>query len=156
MYIRQAKKAGWIILVVLLAIQLIRPARNISGQVLPTDIKNIITVPLNVQVLLQTSCYDCHSNHTNYPWYANLQPVGWLLNNHVQNGKKQLNFSDFGSYSTRRQLSKLKAIGSQVQDGEMPLLSYTWMHSNAKLRKEDKILIINWARQAMNSISVKN
>lgn len=156
MYIRQAKNAGWVTLVILLAVQLIRPARNSSGQVLPTDIKNTITVPVNIQALLQTSCYDCHSNHTNYPWYANLQPVGWLLNNHVQNGKEQLNFSDFGSYSIRRQLSKLKAIGSQVQDGEMPLLSYTWMHANAKLRKEDKILLITWVRQAIDNISLKN
>jgi hypothetical protein len=70
------KKIGLIILVVLTGIQFIQPARNENGQALPSDISRIILIPSNVQLILQTACYDCHSNHTNYPWYTYVQPIG--------------------------------------------------------------------------------
>lgn len=147
------KKTGLLILTVLVIIQFLQPARNKSGQVLPTDISKIISVPPPVESILQTACYDCHTNNTLYPWYAYIQPIGWLLNRHIKKGKAELNFSEFGSYSVRRQQSKLKSIASQVSDNEMPLSSYTWIHKNARLSKEDKILIINWANQAKETIN---
>lgn len=147
---------GLALLIVFVAIQFIQPARNKSGQVLPSDISKIISVPLPVVSLLTKACYDCHSNHTSYPWYTYVQPVGWLLNNHIQNGKAGLNFSEFGSYSIRRQQSKLKSIASQVNDDAMPLSSYTWVHKNAKLSKKDKNLIIDWATKAKDSIAIRN
>ena len=107
-------------------------------------------------LLLVASCYDCHSNTTYYPWYANLQPVGWILNRHIQKGKIELNFSDFGSYSSRRQQSKLKSIASQVNDNTMPLPSYTWLHKKAKLSKEAKALISNWAMKSIETIATEN
>lgn len=151
-----AKKIGWGILVGGIIIQFIQPARNRSGQVLPSDISNGFHIPVKVQSLLKTACYDCHSNNTYYPWYANLQPIGLLLNNHIQKGKKELNFSEFGSYSRRRQQSKLKSIASQMNDGAMPLSSYTWMHKNAKLSIENKALIIDWANKTKDSITNRN
>lgn len=151
-----AKKIGWGIVVAGIAIQFIRPARNSSGQVLPTDIGHCFPIPENVQALLKTACYDCHSNNTAYPWYANAQPISWLLSNHIQKGKKELNFSEFGTYSQRRQQSKLKSIASQVNDGAMPLSSYTWMHKNAKLSIENKALIIDWANKTKDSLANRN
>lgn len=146
------KKIGLIILVVLTGIQFIQPARNENGQALPSDISRIILIPSNVQLILQTACYDCHSNHTNYPWYTYVQPIGWMLNNHIKDGKKELNFSEFGSYSRRRQLSKLKSIVSQVKDDEMPLASYAMLHRKARLTKEQKALITDWTQNAKDSL----
>ena len=146
------KKIGLGVLIVLTGIQFIKPARNENGQASPSDISTTISTPSNVQLILQTACYDCHSNHTNYPWYTYVQPIGWMLNNHIKDGKKELNFSEFGSYSRRRQLSKLKSIASQVKDDEMPLASYTMLHKNARLTKEQKALIIDWAQNAKDNL----
>ena len=153
---RFTRKIGLALLIVFVAIQFVQPARNQNGQALPTDISKTISVPLPVASLVRAACYDCHSNHTSYPWYTYVQPIGWLLNNHIQKGKAELNFSEFGSYTIRRQQSKLKSIASQVKDDEMPLSSYTWMHKNAKLSKEDKALIIDWAIKAKDSIVQRN
>ncbi|HEY5462148.1 MAG TPA: heme-binding domain-containing protein [Hanamia sp.] len=150
------KKILLVLLIVFIAIQFIQPAWNTNGQVLPTDISKTVYVPQNVQSLLQIACYDCHSNNTIYPWYAYMQPIGWILANHIKNGKKELNFSDFGSYSIRKQQSKLKAIADQIKDGEMPPCSYTIIHKNARLSKEQKALIVDWAEKAQDSLSQKN
>ncbi len=146
------KKIVMMLIVILIAVQLIQPARNEDRQVVSTDISKTVFVPANVQTVLQAACYDCHSNHTHYPWYTYVQPVGWILNNHIKNGKRELNFSDFSSYSKRRQESKFKSIASQVHDGAMPLYSYTIMHKNARLTKEEKYLIISWAQHNNDSL----
>ncbi|KEQ30434.1 cytochrome C [Pedobacter antarcticus 4BY] len=144
----RTKKILLVILILFIGIQLIHPVRNISGQVSLNDISKTISIPENVRPLLRTACYDCHSDNTDYPWYATIQPVGWFLASHIKDGKKELNFSEFGSYSTRRQKSKLKSIASQINDGEMPLSSYTFIHRNAKLSKEQKAAIMDWAVKA--------
>ena len=149
------KKIGLTVLILLIGIQFIQPARNENGQALPTDISKTVFIPGNVKSLLQTACNDCHSNNTNYPWYTYVQPMGWIMNNHIQDGKKELNFSEFGSYSGRRQQSKLKSIASQVKDDEMPMASYLLMHKNARLTKEQKTLIIDWALNAKDSLEQK-
>jgi len=140
------KKILLVLLIALIVMQFIQPARNQSGQVLPTDMATMYKMPYTLQAILRTACYDCHSNNTNYPWYTYVQPVGWMLANHIRHGKEELNFSEFGSYSQRRQRSKLKSIGSQVKDDEMPLYSYTIMHKNARLSEEQKQLIIDWTQ----------
>lgn len=150
------KKILLVILILLIGIQFIQPAHNKSGQVLPTDMATLYKMPDDVQAVLKTACYDCHSNNTNYPWYTYVQPVGWLLANHVRNGKKELNFSEFGSYTARRQQSKLKSIANQVKDGDMPLSSYTIMHENARLTKTQKRLIIDWTQKIKDSLEQNN
>jgi hypothetical protein len=150
------KKILLVLLVVFIAIQFVQPARNTSGQVLPTDISKTVSLPENVHTILQTACYDCHSNNTRYPWYNYVQPVAWILANHIKHGKKDLNFNEFGSYPARRQQSKLKAIADQVRDGEMPLYSYTIIHKKARLTKEEKSVIIQWAQNEMDSLEKIN
>ena len=150
------KKIFIVLLIIFFAIQFIQPARNTNGHSLPTDISKVVSVPENVQSLLKVACYDCHSNHTNYPWYTYLQPVGWILHNHIVNGKEELNFNAFGSYSKRRQQSKLKDIADQVRDDEMPLSSYRLMHKQAMLNKDEKASIIDWAQNAKDSLSKIN
>lgn len=144
------------LLIAIIAIEFIQPARNKSGQVLPTDISKIYDVPENVQAILKRSCYDCHSNNTVYPWYSNIQPAGWWLASHIKRGKEELNFSEFGSYSNRKQRSKLFSISKSVEDGTMPFRSYTLIHTNSKLFKDDKAVIINWASKTKDSLSLKN
>jgi len=97
-------------------------------------------------------CYDCHSNNTVYPWYNKIQPISYLMENHIKEGKKELNFSNFGTYSKRKQKSKLKAIYNQIKDNEMPLWSYTLIHRNAKLFNKDKALIKKWATLLLDSL----
>ena len=142
--------------ILFIAIQFIRPARNESEQVLSSDISKTLTVPDSVQVILKNACYDCHSNNTKYPWYVNIQPTGWLMAKHINQAKVELNFSEFGSYSSRRQISKLNGIGNSIKDNIMPLSSYKLMHKNAQLSTKGKILLINWAQHSRDSLSVKN
>ncbi len=143
------------VLIAFIAIQFIQPARNQNGQVLTTDIIRTFIVPDSVLNIFKTSCYDCHSNNTRYPWYANVQPMAWLLADHIKNGKADLNFDEFGSYPKRRQLSKLKSIAGSVKDGSMPIASYTWMHRDAKLSAQKRTLIIEWATRTRDSLELK-
>lgn len=144
-----------LLLLVFIAIQFIRPVKNMNSEAKPAAIEKFISVPSNVQNILGRSCYDCHSNNTRYPWYASVQPVAWFLNSHVIKGKAELNFDEFGNYSKRRQLSKLKSIISQVKDGEMPLRSYIWIHKDAKLSVADEALVTDWATKAIASFKAR-
>ena len=132
------KKFLFILFIILIAIQFIRPAKNLSHNLLPTDIAHVYPVPQNVSVILKKACSDCHSNNTVYPGYAQIQPVGWWLNNHIREGKRELNLSEFGSYTIARQYKKLDDMADQVNKGEMPLSSYTLIHTNARLNDTEK------------------
>ena len=149
----RAKKILLALLLVFIAMQFIRPARNSSNTVQPADMITHFNVPANVAGILKTSCYDCHSNNTRYPWYANVQPMGWFLADHIKDGKEELNFNEFTTYSKRRQLSKLKSIQNSIKDGSMPLSSYTLMHSDAKLSEDRKALLIQWTAKVIDSLS---
>lgn len=137
-------------------IQFVQPVRNESGQVLDKDISKSIVVPVSVQIILTKSCYDCHSNNTHYPWYAKIQPGAWFMDSHIRNGKEKLNFSEFGTYSKRRQESKLDGIGRQIKDGNMPLPSYLLLHRNAVLSRLEKEALTLWANSSKDSLSSKN
>jgi len=138
------------------AIQFVQPSHNKSDKVLSTDVLQTFVVSDSVHVILKNACYDCHSNNTNYPWYANIQPMGWLITKHIKKGKEELNFSEFGSYTPRRQLSKMSGIANSIKDDIMPLLSYKLMHKNAQLGAKEKVLLINWVQQSKDSLSAKN
>ncbi len=130
-----------------------RPKKNLSALASTVSIDKLYTVPDSVLHILKVACYDCHSNNTYYPWYRNLQPVSLFLNDHITKGKKELNFDEFGNYSSRRQKSKLKSIASQIKDNEMPLTSYKLMHGEADLSKEEKQLLIDWANSIKQSLN---
>jgi len=117
-----------------------------------TDFMKVYDVPTEVSVILKTSCYDCHSNNTEYPWYDKVQPVAWFLESHIEEGKSELNFSEWKNYSNRRKKSKLKSIGSQIRKDKMPLSSYTFIHGDAKLSESKKELIIKWIDKLRDSL----
>ncbi|MDX1760532.1 heme-binding domain-containing protein [Salinimicrobium sp. TIG7-5_MAKvit] len=138
------KIIGLVLLVAFVGIQFIPTNRNQADYISKSDFTEVYEVPENINTILQTSCYDCHSNNTNYPWYNKIQPFTWYLNDHIEKGKADLNFSEFGEYSSRRQRSKLRSISSQVKDGEMPLQSYTLVHWDAKLSDKEKEEFTVW------------
>lgn len=131
-----------------------QPARNKNGQVLATDITRLFNVPPTVKSILETACYDCHSNNTHYPWYAHIQPGGWWLAKHIRDGKDEINFSEFGSYSSRRQASKLRSIENSINDGTMPLYSYTLLHKDGRLTNDQKAQIIAWVNELKDSLTM--
>lgn len=142
---RIIRKIAWTIVIIFLLIQCYQPARNIShGQYFPSDFTVVYKVPKNIETTFRTSCYDCHSDNTNYPWYSYIQPIRFFQDRHITKGKKDLNFNEFGNYSSRKQRSKLEAISKQIQSDEMPLSSYTLIHKNAILSTTQKEEIINW------------
>lgn len=149
------KRAFQILIVVLIVIQFIRPEKNIAEGISNNDISKIYPVPENVQAILKTSCYDCHSNNTVYPWYSKIQPVAWWLNNHIVEGKRELNFSEFASYRIGRQYRKLDEINKEVKEDAMPLNSYLWIHKNAKLDEQQKLTVANWVTALRDSIKAK-
>jgi hypothetical protein len=149
-----AKKILLAVGIVLIIIQFIQPAHNTSVQILATDISKTVSISDSVKTLLKITCYDCHSNNTTYPWYSNIQPMGWLMAYHIKQAKSQLNFSEFSTYSQRRQLSKLDGIANSIKDDIMPLKSYKIMHKSAQLSPDEKLLLINWAQKIIDSLSI--
>jgi len=145
------KKIMVVVLVALVGVQFFPAKRNQNKTILSSDFTKIYDVPEKIQTILKTSCYDCHSNYTNYPWYNKIQPIAWLLQNHINKGKTELNFSEFGIYSKRRQKNKLKAIINQIKDDEMPIASYTFIHKSANLSKTEKLELLTWMKELKNS-----
>ena len=141
-----------VLLVAFVGIQFIPTTRNQSNMVPETDFMLVNNVPENIQNKLQVSCYDCHSNNTQYPWYNKVQPVAWFLEDHIKEGKAELNFNEWDSLSTRRKTSKLRSIIKQIENGEMPLDSYTFIHRDAKFSEAEAEEIINWVTQLKNSL----
>ena len=148
--VKWLKVIGLVLLVVLVGLQFFPTGSNQSTTVPSTDFVKTYKVPEQVVQMLHTSCYNCHSNNTNYPWYSRVQPVAWFLENHINKGKEKLNFSEFGSYSGRRQQSKLTSMISQVEDDEMPLASYTFIHRGARLSAVDKEKLVDFLKTLKN------
>ncbi len=146
-------KTGLIALATILVLgQFIRPEKNLSADI-NNDITKAFIVPDSIQNILKTSCYDCHSNKTVYPWYAEVQPVAWWLSDHVGEGKREVNFNEFASYKPRRQFKKFTEIIEQEEEDEMPLKSYTIIHRNAVMSPEKKAQLIAWAQAMKDTMS---
>jgi Haem-binding domain len=149
------KRLFFILLIAFVVLQFFRPKKNISEGISKNDITTKYAVPADVMASLQTSCYDCHSNNTKYPWYSNIQPVAWWLSNHVEDGKRHFNFSEFASYRIGKQYRKLDEVNGEIEEGGMPLSSYTLIHGDAKLSATQKISIANWVNVLRDSIKAQ-
>ena len=139
----------------LVAIQFVRPARNAGPASSPDDLTVKHPVPADVRRTLEQACYDCHSNTTHYPWYAAVQPMAWWIDYHVRGGKRHLNFSQFGAYPAKNASHKLGAVVEEVRQGDMPLPSYTWLHPEARLTAEQKKQLTAWADALRDQIAPK-
>ena len=136
----------------LVVIQFFPIILNESDYVPQSDFMVENQVPATIKNRLQVSCYDCHSNNTDYPWYSKIQPAAWFLEDHIQEGKDELNFNEWATYSDRRKNSKLRSIISQIEEDKMPLDSYTLIHRDAILSDEDKRMIIDYMTALKDSL----
>ena len=143
------------VLIVLILIQFIKPGGNYGNAFGRNDFTHEIQVPDSILKILKNSCFDCHSNHTNYPWYAQTNPVYWWLNHHITEGKRELNFTEFATYTSKQKDKKLAEIAEQVEEHEMPLPSYTWVHTDAKLNGQEIKSLAAWAKTSRKTIGYK-
>jgi hypothetical protein len=149
------KVLGIILLVVMVVIQFFHPAKNIAATPSSHHISKLYVVQANVEQILVKSCYDCHSNTTKYPWYSNIQPIHWWLDDHIKDGKKHLNFDEFTTYRVARQYKKLEECIEEIKEGEMPLENYCYIHKTAVLTTNEKEALISWNESIRDSIKAK-
>lgn len=148
------KKTLLALAVILIIIQFFRPKKNDSGDT-TRSISTLYTVPPHVDSILRKACYDCHSNKTRYPWYAYVQPVGWWLAGHIRDGKRHLNFDEFAGARIARQYQRLEDCRKEVEEGDMPLGSYTIIHHDARLTDTEKEDLTSWFQQVRDEIKAK-
>ncbi len=141
---------------VLVIIQFFRPEKNLSNDQ-THHISTKYEVPAEVATILEAACNDCHSNKTEYPWYAEVQPSAWWLASHVNGGKKHLNFSDFTSRKIAIQNHKFEEIVEMVENKEMPMASYTYfgLHSEANLTDAQRQALVSWAKMQMDALKTQ-
>jgi hypothetical protein len=147
------KKIGIGLATLLVVIQFIRPAENNSNDE-TQSISTKYNVPKEVESILKTACYNCHSNKSEYPWYAKIQPVLWWLDHHIDEGKREINFSAFTARRIAIQNKKFKEIAEQVETKEMPLPSYTFagLHPEANLTEAQRQTLIQWAKAQIDTL----
>lgn len=132
------------LLVVVVVMQLYRPHKNDKEEEVADDFLELTNAPEDIAVLFKNSCYDCHSNHTNYEWYDNIAPISWWIDNTVAKGKVAINFSEWEHTAPQKRLSFLSASVFDIKTDKMPTALYIKMHPSAKLSIEDKETILIW------------
>jgi hypothetical protein len=139
-----AKPLGVFLVVVLIGIQMIPNQRNSYTETNLEDFIITYDAPEEVESLLRPACYDCHSNQTNYPWYSSVQPIGLMLQNHINDGIDELNLSEFGQLSSRKRRMKIKSMVKEIEKGTMPLKSYKVLHPRLTFNEDEKMTIIDF------------
>ena len=140
------KKIIWAVLLLIIIVpQFIPIEKPENNNDVSNDLIEANEIPKNIAKILKTSCYDCHSNQTVYPWYSNVAPVSWLVIRDVKEGRKELNFSDWETIDKMDKAKLLDDISEEVEDEEMPMPIYFITHSNAKMSDSDRKAIIDWA-----------
>ncbi len=130
--------------IIFILIQFIRIDKTNPDYDLKNDFINIKNPPKEIAVMIQTSCYDCHSNQSKYPWYANVAPVSWFLKNHINEARDYFNFSEWNSLSAKDKKHILEECAEEVEEGEMPMKTYLLMHSKAKLSAKQRSILVNF------------
>ncbi|QOD60235.1 heme-binding domain-containing protein [Polaribacter haliotis] len=141
------KKVLVFLLIVLVISQFFGPEKNDGDLASVSTFLQETNPPEDVKKILETTCFDCHSNKTTYPWYNNITPVNYWLEDHIKNGKKHLNFSKWSEYSLKRKEHKMDELHEEVEKGEMPLESYTYTHSDADLTPEQIATVVAWGKK---------
>jgi len=142
------RKTLTVVFVAFVAIQFIRPAKpSVEQHNTNLDLFAHRQPPEHVRQIITSACYDCHSNQTHYPWYAQIQPAAWFLQKHIDDGKRALNFSEFGKLSRKRVRKKLESCIDAVSEHQMPLKSYTIIHHDARLTEGQIKDFVAWAEE---------
>ena len=148
------KRTLIVIVVFLVVMQFIHPEKNSNAAVGNNDITKQFAMPDSVRLVLSRACFNCHTNNTVYPWYSRIQPLDWWMNDHISEGKRHLNFSEFCRYTPKRQAKKMKEVATTVEKDEMPLNSYLWIHKEAILTAGEKKMIEDWANGISQQITL--
>ena len=152
--LRKILKITVIVLVIgFMAVQFVRPDFSNPPVTDAETLTASTSVPPNVQQILRRSCFDCHSHETQYPWYSKVTPFNWFLAGHIRDGRREVNMSIWNTYSPEKKIRKLDEICEQVENAEMPLPSYLWIHWDAKLSKEDGAAICEWTKAESQRLS---
>ena len=138
------KKILWGVLALLVIIQFFRIDKTNPTSDPAKDFIAMTNSPAEVAGMIKASCYDCHSNQSVYPWYTNVAPVSWFIKKHINEGRKHLNFSEWGNYEERRRNHKLEEFYGEVNQREMPLQSYLIIHSESRLTDEQVKKMTDW------------
>ncbi len=133
-------------------IQFIRPNRTNPPINKAETLEATTNVPENIKAIFNRSCNDCHSNKTVYPWYSNIAPISWKLVEHIEEGRDEMNFSKWGTYSKERKQRKLEKICEEVEERKMPHNQFLWIHWDAKLSDEQIKILCNWTKNEMEKI----
>jgi hypothetical protein len=142
---KRSLRTGLIVLAgALILLQFFRPGRNLGEPSGPDDLLVVSHIPDSLAMVLKTSCYDCHSNRTRYPWYSYVVPVNWFIEKHVREGKEALNFSTYGGSDKKQKIGILANICEQVESGGMPLQSFLVIHRDAGISPETAEALCNW------------
>jgi hypothetical protein len=142
---KASRKIIILLVVLFIVMQFIQPKKNVSASSPDEgDISKVYSLPDGLHNTLIKKCYDCHSNNTQYPWYFNVQPIGWWLAAHVHDGKEHLNFSEFKSYNPKKANHALEEIGEVIEDKSMPLKAYTLFHKGTEITSEEEKIINTW------------
>ena len=141
------KKIGYVLLILIIIAQFFSPEKNEGNLTSVVPFLNETNPPEMVKTILETTCFDCHSNTTKYPWYNTITPVNYFLDSHVKDGKKHLNFSEWTGYSLKKKEHKMDELYEEVEEGEMPLNSYTWTHADANLTEEQVAAVVAWGKK---------
>ena len=124
--------------------QFLRPDRTVVGHAPTSDLIAMTAPGADVGRLLRVACYDCHSDSAAYPWYASITPVNFWLQHHVNEGREEFNMSAWGEHTAKWRHHKASEARHELQEGEMPLSSYTWMHGEAKLSEAERKQLIDY------------
>lgn len=138
------KIAAIVLVLALIVAQFIQPDRTNPPVNAAETLEASAAVPEDVKNVFARACADCHTNNTSYPWYAKVSPVSWWMQNHINEGRHELNLSVWATYNDRRKNKKLDEICEQVRSREMPLPSYLWIHRDAKLSDNEINLLCSW------------
>lgn len=111
------------------------------------DYLQMVNADPETKSLIKNACYDCHSHETEYPWYTDVAPVSWWIKSHINGGREKLNFSEWGKYNNKKQMFKQEECGDIVEKKWMPLTSYAWLHSKAKLTEDQREALVQWFRR---------
>ncbi|MBK8467366.1 MAG: heme-binding domain-containing protein [Chloracidobacterium sp.] len=145
------KKVIKILAIIIVGVLVVIQFFRIDKSELPVNpsetLEAAVSVPPDIKLILGRSCNDCHSNKTVYPWYANIQPAGWFLKSHIDDGKRHLNFSVFNTYAAKKKAHKLEELCEMVESKQMPLPSYLWIHRDAVLKDTEAKALCDWANQ---------
>lgn len=143
------------LLLVIVALPAFAVVLQTEQKIAKNDIRKVFPVPTEVDAILKKACNDCHSNVTVLPWYASIPGISNYINHHIEEGREELDFSEFAKYPLYKQFHKLEEIEEEVLEGNMPLTAYTIMHRQADLSEDERELLAQWTRAMRDTLQAR-